>query len=912
MTLKLIEVALPLKAINEATATEKRTTARLAHPAKIHQWWARRPLTASRAVLFAQLVDDPSAHPELFTTPDEITLERNRLFEILEGLLDINGPSIESLKAAHAEIIKCVGTNVTVLDPFAGGGSIPMEAQRLGLNVEASDLNPIPILLNHLMLDMVRCSMDKAHVHPSQESLLGRPDGRKLDGLASDIVWYGERLNELVTEQNKLYYPTVFNSGGKEYPIIAWIWCRQVRCPNPGCKADVPLVTNLWLSKKKDRGSWLEPRVDKLTKKVSFDICTGKSGPIGKPSKSGRGPRFICYVCDNALPETYTHDSVDTANVSLRLLAVATKGDKQRVYFSGDDVDEEITHHSTPAELDAECRGTFASNAQGRRYGFKTFADYFTPRQLRILTSFSSNLNNVRDQVLADSKDDVEYSNLVTTVLAICLSKLTDTSNALSRWLVKDEVPVGLFARQAVSMVWDFPEANVLGDSSGSWRMTVSNVARSISGPLSTYQRLGESSVSQANAATREYPENVIICTDPPYFNNIGYADLSDFFYVWLRLSLQDIYPELFRTLLTPKIEELVATPHRFNGSQTAANEHFENGFKEVFSKISQHHHPEIPMTVFYAYKQEDDEGDDSEGSSGAGATGWEKLLQGMVDTGLQVTATWPIRTEMGNRMIGIGTNSLASSVVLVCRPRATDAGLTDRQGFLRHLRQVLGKKIIELHTGGVLPVDMAQASIGPGMSVFTSYSRVLDSADKTMTVGIALQLINQVLDELQSENESDLDADTRWAVSWFEQNGMNAGPFGDAQNLATARSIAMNAIERSGIIESRSGNVRLLDRSEYPDNWDPKSDKRITVWEVCQHLIRRLDGDGGAIAAASILRQVGGLGDAARDLSYRLYEIANRNGWADEARAYNNLAAEWPDLVALAAQTPQDPTTLF
>jgi putative DNA methylase len=547
-----------------------------------------------------------------------------------------------------------------------------------------------------------------------------------------------------------------------------------------------------------------------------------------------------------------------------------------------------------------------------RNYGILTHAGLFTSRQLRTLTTFGDLLESVRKDVLEDSAGNHEYADLVATLLAICISKLTDTNNSLVTWLVKDEVPAHLFARQAIPMVWDFVESNPLGQSSGSFLTTLQGLVRNLLGPLAQASRFGNAEVIQGNAATRDYPPNTVVCTDPPYFDNIGYADLSDFFYVWLRYCLKGIHGDLFETMLTPKVEELVATPFRFEGSQEHANAHFENGFRDVFSRVVQSHRQDIPMTVFYAYKQEDSEADEEGSGSGAGATGWEKLLQGMVDSGLRVTATWPMRTEMATRMIGLGNNALASSIVLACRPRSPEAGVTDRQGFVRHLRRELETALPELQSGGVQPVDMAQSSIGPGMAVFTSYAKVLEGGDRQMSVGTALQIINQVLDELQSEQESDFDSDTRWAVTWFAQNGMNSGEFGDAQNIATARGTAVNALERARIIEARAGRVRLLTRDEYADDWDPTTDKRLTVWEVCQHLIRRVEGDGGLMAAAALLRQVGGLGEAARDLAYRLYEIANRNGWSEEARAYNNLAAEWPDLVALAAQAPSDPSTLF
>lgn len=908
MVKKLIEVALPLTEINMATATEKRTTARLAHPAKIHQWWARRPLVATRAVLFAQLVDDPSAHPDKFPDPEAVRNERERLFDVLRGLLKIEGPSREALEAAQVEIRNSVGRSVTILDPFSGGGSIPLEAQRLGVNVAASDLNPVAVLLNRILLDNIQVAFQKSPVHPDSETFVGMISGVGLSGLAEDVEWYGKRLRDLVETEVGGLYPKGLDGSGKQLPVVAWIWTRTVPCPNPGCGIAAPLVRSFMLSKKQGRETWVDPTTEGAGHEVKFEIRHGKiprvSGTVGRSGAT-------CVACQSAIPLAYIRQKGHDGAIDTRLMAIAALGDRRRVYLPPSE------EHEIAARV--ECSDPFGTelaankrNITCRTYGMVTHASLFTTRQLTTLKTFVGKLTMIRDEILTSSSSDEAYANLVVTLLGLAVSKAAETSNALSRWLVKDEVPVALFARQAIPMVWDFPEANILGDSSGSFLMTVANIARSISGELVAFERAGLVDVTQANASSREYPQGIVVCTDPPYFDNIAYADLADFFYVWLRIALRDVYPDIFETMLTPKLEELTALPHHHSEDQSRANAHFEAGFRGVFTRIRECHNPDVPMTLYYAYKQEDDEGNDDGGGTGAGATGWEKMLQGVVDAGLQVTATWPMRTEMGNRMIGLGTNSLASSVVLSCRPRSVNAGIIDRQGFIRHLRRELDEKLQELQSGGVLPVDMAQASIGPGMAVFTAYAKVVEGGDRQMSVATALQLINQVLDELQSEQESEFDSDTRWAVTWFAQNGMNTGEFGDAQSIATARGTAVNALEKSGIVEARAGRVRLLARSEYADDWDPTTDKRLTVWEVCQHLIRRVEGEGGLTAAAALLRQVGGLGEAARDLAYRLYEIANRNGWSEEARAYNNLATEWPDLVALAVQAPSDPSTLF
>ena len=911
MPKKLIEVALPLTQINEASVAEKKL--RSGMPANIHAWWARRPLAASRAVVFAQLVDDPSEHPERFKTEDEVLAERERLFELIRRLVNPKGPDSAVLAEAQKEINASIGSNVVVLDPFAGGGSIPIEAQRLGLNVESSDLNPVAVLLNRILLDQVRCAINRPSVHPLESALLTPTPGNGLHGLAEDVKWFGRRLRDLADQEVGYLYPNVKDEEGREYPVIAWIWARTVPCSNPACRRPAPLVANLWLSTKKGRNQWLEPVVGPPGEPIAFQVKSGTDGPAVSGSKVGRGVRFKCLGCGEGLTEQHVRESGKSGRMSHQLMAVATLGDRRRVYFDArSDLSPSMAELTVDSsELDVELpNNPRAISPPG--YGMSTHSSLYTKRQLKTLLTIARLLPNIHAEVVTASGGDVEYANLLVSMLGLSLSKLADLNNTLCWWEAPSECPRNLFTRQAIPMMWDFAEANPLGDSSGSFLTVIENSARALTSKLVDYERDGHVAQSQGNASTRDYPDGVVVCTDPPYFDNIGYADVADFFYVWLRAGLKGFHPDLFSTLLTPKAEELVAIPYRHADGRTGANRHFESGFREVFARIREAHNAEIPMTLFYAYKQEDEERSEESSTSGAGATGWEKLLQGMVDSNLQVTATWPIRTEMVSRLVGRGANALASSVVLACRARDPEAGITDRQGFIRHLRRHLSEKLPELQSGGVQPVDMAQASIGPGMAVFTSYAKVLEGGDQQMTVGSALQIINQVLDELQSEQESELDPDTRWAVTWFTQNGMNSGEFGDAQNIATARGTAVNALERSGIVEARAGRVRLLSRSEYANDWDPATDKRLTVWEVCQQLIRRVEGDGGLMSAAALLRQVGNLGEAARDLAYRLYEIANRNGWSDEARAYNNLAAEWPDLVALASQSPSDPETLF
>ena len=404
-------------------------------------------------------------------------------------------------------------------------------------------------------------------------------------------------------------------------------------------------------------------------------------------------------------------------------------------------------------------------------------------------------------------------------------------------------------------------------------------------------------------AAAANGVENPIISTDPPYYDNIGYADLSDFFYVWLRRASRQTYPDLFSTLLTPKTPELVATPYRFGGDKRAAQRHFETGLQAAFGRMKEAHNDEYPMTVFYAFKQAEAEAD------GVASTGWETMLQGLLAAGFGITGTWPMRTERGARSVAIGSAALASSVVLVCRPRPDDAVLATRKEFTAALRAELPDALRHLQQGAIAPVDLAQASIGPGMAVFSHYSKVIEADGEPMRVRTALALINEALDELLAEQEADFDPDTRWCVAWFEQYGMGAGPFGVAETLSKAKNTSISGLVDAGVLRSAAGKVRLIERDDLAEAWDPSSDTRLTVWEVTQHLIRRLE-QGGEQSAADLLRQVGGLAEPARELAYRLFQICDRKKWAGEALGYNALAAAWLEITRLASADAGGPVS--
>jgi putative DNA methylase len=900
MPTKLIEIALPLDVINREAAREK--SIRHGHPSTLHLWWARRPLAACRAVLFAQLVDDPSAHPELFPTEADQEHERQRLFEIIERLVPWEASNDEKvLEEARAEIRRWYpdGTPV-IVDPFCGGGSIPLEAQRLGLETHASDLNPVAVLITKALIELPPKFRDRPPVHPVSDSTLQvTRSWRGAQGLADDVRFYGKWLRDEADRRIGHMYPQATLGRGRSAPVIAWLWARTVTCPNPACRSTMPLVRSFWLGKKKGKEAWVRPMPDPLAKRVRFEIGHGREGPPVPGSKIGRGAKFKCLVCDQPAADSDIKAEALAGRMGSQLMAIVAEGDRQRVYLPPDDEHEHMANVPRPDNVPDEELAYDPRNIWCVGYGLTHHADLFTNRQLTALSTFSDLVDEARNRVLADSPRDERYADAIATYLAFAVDRCCDYGSAIATWAShpKQEAIRNTFSRQVIGMSWDFGEANFFGETAGSLSENFQWIAKVIE-RLPT--RDLSSTADQLDAAARGFA-NVVVSTDPPYYDNIGYADLSDFFYVWLRRSLRNVYPELLGTLLTPKTAELIATPYRFDGDKGKAEDHFESGFGRVFAHAANQTVSDTPMTVFYAFKQSEVDNDDPGVDVSTASTGWEKMLEGLLRSGLQVTGTWPMRTELGNRMLSSGTNALASSIVLVCRPRPDSAGVTDRRGFIQVLKGKLGQSLRDLQSGGIAPVDLAQAAIGPGMAVFSSYAKVIEPNGEPMRVRVALALINQVLDEVSAEQEGEFDEDTRWAIAWYAEQGMDEGGYGRADDLSRAKNVSVDGLVRAGLVKSGGGKVRLLERDELDPNWDPLTDGRLTVWEVTQHLIRRLLNDGES-SAAELLSMVGGFGDAARDLAYRLFQIAEGKKWAKEAGPYNALAASWLEISRMAA----------
>ena len=919
---KLIEVAIPLEAINAASAREK--SIRHGHPSTLHLWWARRPLAACRAVLFAQLVDDPSSHPDKFPTVEAVDEERRRLFKIIEDLVVWENSTNEGvLERARAEIRKSCGEDLPpVYDPFSGGGSIPLEAQRLGLPAYGSDLNPVAVMIGKAMIEIPPKFKDREPVHPGGKE---RNHYRNADGLAEDVKYYGERMRETAFERIGHLYPQVDlpkEHGGGKAAVIAWIWSRTVPSPDPAFgDVQVPIASSFLLSSKAGKEAWIEPIVDKAAKTISYRIRNGGTREeIAKAkvgTKAGRAV-FRCVFSDAPISGDYVDKEAAKGNMSQVLIAIVAEGVRRRIYLSVDSREQlaAIRSSQTVSEcmdmshLQVPCRGTFASNAQGRRYGFNVFKDYFTDRQLVALNTFGDLVHEARAEIERDAlaaglSDDPTplrdggtrakaYAEAVSVYLAFALNRSADRGSSICTWdsSPKMEALRNTFARQALPMTWDFAEGNPFSKASG-------NFLNNVNWVMKTIGRFAPFSIGiegQHDAQTILYPKESIISADPPYYDNIGYADLSDFFFCWMKPLLRPVYPDLFGVLATPKSEELVATPYR-HGDKEAAESFFLDGMSKAIANMARQSSPDYPATIYYAFKQSEI------AQEGISSTGWATFLQAVLEAGYAVVGTWPIRTEMTNRMIASGTNALANSVVLVCRKREGSAETISRAEFIGALKRELPPAIEELQKANISPADMPQSAIGPGMGIFSRCEAVLEADDSPMTVKTALQLINRELDEYLGGIQGEFDADTRFAVTWFEQNGLAAGDYGTANGIATARGISVDSVKHAGIVDSAAGRVRILKRDEIDAGWDPAADGHLTVWECCQHLIRELE-EGGEQAAALLLRKIGPVhADAAKDLAYCLYDIcANKRRNAAEAASYNGLIAVWSELTRQAA----------
>lgn len=958
---KLIEVSLPLEAINKEAIRENYIYK--GNPSSIHKWWSGKPLSASRAILFAQLVDDPSAY---LTDENKITEERERLFDIIRNLVIWeNNSNEEVLDEARKEIAQSVARDLSVdvpvgkeavreflaskapsvLDPFAGGGSIPLEAQRLGLRALASDLNPVAVLINKALIEIPPQFINLPPIHPADSTLglassikkdrkkkatpqdeLWQKEWKGVQGLAEDIRYYGQWLREetfkrighfyspiSVTEEILEEQPELKSQGlkvGSQLNVIAWLWARSVTCPNPACGSEAPLTSKWWLSTNKKSPVWAEPIFSKHPKTtVTIKIRTGKGiPPIGTVKRNGA----MCIICETPIPFSYIRNEGKNNRLGLFPLAVVVEVGKKRMYLNASAFSKDnqlVENYSLTSVPDTN----LPEKALGFRvqlYGLTRHVDLFTKKQLITLSTLLDIIPELIKKVKADilhaakggTLNPTAYANAVATYLVFAIDKYLMYGCSLVSWYTKEDRPSMLFTRQAIPMAWDFVEINPFASIGGGFHKSIAIVSDSIENIFGTLP--GNAQI--ADAANSDYPKDVVISTDPPYYDNIGYSDLSDYFYVWLRIGLSKIYPDLFQTLLVPKSAELVADTDRFGET---ADEHFMKGMQLAFSRIKVANSVNYPLTIYYAFKQTEEEGQENNKSNAS--TGWEVMLDGLIAAGIRITGTWPVHTERVGRMRDTGSNALATSIVLVCRPQPEGTASASRREFLSALKKELAPALRRLQQGSIAPVDFAQAAIGPGMAVFSVYSAVLEADGKPMLVRTALTLINQALDEFLAEQEGEYDGDTRWALTWFEQYGHNEAAYGVAETLSRAKNTSVDGLSEAGIVEARAGKVRLYRRDELDTNWDPTQDKRLTAWESASHLIYALE-NGGEESAAELLAKLGPIAEVARDLAYRLYTVCERKGWSQDALGYNMLVVAWPRLKELAAQQKSRQSELF
>jgi putative DNA methylase len=935
---KLIEVALPLKAINEASAREK--SIRHGHPSTLHLWWSRKPTATARAVIFAQMVDDPSEHPEKFPTEEAQEQERQRLFRLIEELVQWENSTNEKLlNQAREEIWKSWRATCeenknhpqaaelfnpeklpAFHDPFAGGGSIPLEAQRLGLEAYASDLNPVAVLINKAMIEIPPKFSGKPPINPESRKQKGiTADGWKgTQGLAEDVRYYGQWMRneaerrigylypkiEIIDEMTK-ERPDLKPYIGKKLTVIAWLWARTVKSPNPAfTNVDIPLTSEWDLSTKAGKEAWVEPVIRQDKNSYEFVVRVG-----GKPKLAGTVNRRggTCLMSNAPIPFTYIRDEGKSGRMGQRLMAIVAEGERGRVYLSPTLEHESIPFKARPMWKPDNMLPVNPRDFKTPNYGMTAFSDLFTSRQLLALTTFSDLVQEAREKIKQDAlavrmpEDGVNlnnggmgaaaYADTVAVYLAFAISKVANIGSSIASWMSDRGAFRETFARQAIPMVWDFAEANPFADAGGSLGSALEKGAMVID----AYPADRHGQVFQADAASQGLSSAKIVSTDPPYYDNIGYADLSDFFYVWLRRSLKPVFPELFATLAVPKAEELVATPYR-HGSKQQAEAFFLDGMTKAMQRLTEQTHTAFPVTIYYAFKQSETE------KEGTTSTGWETFLEAVIQAGFALTGTWPMRTESTGRIIAKGNNVLASSIVLVCRRRDTNSLTATRREFLNSLKSELPIALKHLQHGNIAPVDLQQAAIGPGMAIYTRYSKVLDAEGKALSVHEALAIINQILDEVLAEQEGDYDADSRWALAWFEQFGFAEGEYGVAETLSKAKNTSVSGMVEAGILISKGGKVRLLKPEELPEDWDPENDERLTVWEMVHHLIRVL-GTGGESAAAEMVVKLGNKADTARELAYLLFTFCERNKRAQEALTYNALVQSWPEIMRLSRE---------
>ena len=971
MRKKLIEVALPLDAINKASAREK--SIRHGHPSTLHLWWARRPLATARAVIFAQMVDAPSEYVDvLLSDPRKRSAaqrelrkrnggkvipsvkhslesviaeqERDRLCDIIEELVVWENSSNERVvQRARDEIWqswrRACAENVDhprasqlfnrhalpgFHDPFAGGGALPLEAQRLGLKSWASDLNPVAVLINKAMIEIPPTFAGRPPVNPKarQDDFTAQRTWIGAQGLAEDVRYYGRWMRDEAERRIGHLYPKVEITAdmaqerpdlarykGRSLTVIAWLWVRTVKSPNPAfAHVHVPLAPTFMLSSVKDKEAYVEPVLEDGG--YRFTVKTGLPADVGAVkagAKAGRGANFRCLLSGTPITPDYIKNEGTAGRMDARLMAIVAEGDMARVYVAPIQSHEMAIHDAkSPWKPDLNIASGYYIGV--RRYGMERYYQLFTERQLTALCALSDAAAQaqaaVREHAATAEKaaDGVHlrdggtgptaYAEAIAVYLAFIIDKVADYGSNICTWNSSRQQIRNVFARQVIPMTWDYAESNGLSNSTGSIT-NMNNWIYKVISKLPAKKR--GSGANQGSAQAQTISKGRVISTDPPYYDNVPYADLSDFFYVWLRKSLRAIFPQLLATIAVPKGEELVAFAHRHDGKQADAEEFFLDGMTLSMRRLAELAHEAFPVTIHYGFKQSE-----TQSAEGQSSTGWETFLEAVVRAGFAVTGTWPIRTERKGRLRAIGSSALTTSIVLVCRRLQEGAQVITRRRFVAELKSELSPALALQQRANIAPVDLAQAAIGPGMAVFTRYAKVLDVEGNALTVRAALVLINKTLDEALAEQEGDYDTDSRWALAWFEQFGFEEGEYGTAELLSKAKNTSIRGLVEAGILHSSRGKVQLLRPKALPDGWDPQTDERRSAWETLHHLVKALE-TAGESGAADLAAKLGADAEASRELCYRLYNLCERKQRALEGRSYNALVQSWPEIMRLA-----------
>ena len=915
---KLIEVDLPLDAINKEASREK--SIRHGHPSTLHLWWARRPLAACRAVIFASMVDDPSSCEDEYTTEEEQRAKRQELHDLFAELVkweNSNNPGL--LAKARKEIAISVARSrgdtapdapddvlrylrdhaPTIYDPFCGGGSIPLEVQRLGLKAVGSDLNPVAVLITKALIELPPKFANRPPINPDADPL-GISKGRGKNkqhvpwrgaaGLADDIRYYGKWMREEAFKRIGHLYPQATLPDGSKVTVIAWLWARTIPCPNPVCGIKMPMMKTFQLSKKRNNQHWIRPIIDRDAKSISFQVQNHDRDVPEEGTVNRNGA--TCLACGNTVKLTYVREQAKAGNMGEQMTAIVAAGDRKRLFLSP--IGEHIKA-SNNARPNWHTNATLPDKALGfavQNYGFTRWYQLFTKRQLLALTTFSDLIPEVQTLIIKNGADE-EYTNTLCTYLSFSVGKNADYGSSFASWHNSREIVRNIFTRQAISMIWDYAEVNHFSHSTGNWTAQIEWIAKVVEN-LTANANIGSS--IQSDASTASYPfSGPVIVTDPPYYDNIGYADLSDFFYVWLRPLLRYAYPDLFSGILTPKSEEIVAAPIFDNSRQW-----FEDSLRKTLTRIRTSCNNDYPSSIFYPYKQQQEQ------RGGQGSTGWETMLNSIVSADFQIVGTWPMRTELANRPRSLGSNALASSVVLVCRPRPDDAPTCSRRQFLSQLKEELPKSLDQLtHEAHIAPTDLEQSAIGPGMEIYSRYSEVRTITGEPVTVREALQAISRTVLEYHERQEGEFDPESQFCLTWMKQHKFNEGEYGDAEVLSQAKNIDIAILaDAHRLLTSRGGKVQLYPIDEFkPDR--PYLNAPMTAWEGCMRIAYNMDGTRGdadaTVGAAEVVHRMGGNADSVERLAHVLYNYFDGRGEAGTALLLNELVRSWAEIQAKA-----------